>query len=167
MHKFTTKLIDRSDIAFHWLGPLICWPYTTIDSALFFSRNIQDNIKVKLNSRDYALFLRIGTSYMQSTKALFHLYPWQEIVANTHYQTFLLLTILASTIQLLLENPIKSQVIEDFHVLAYFYTRILVIVSYHCHQSKIARLWFCCTDLGILNTGSNILLSTWPFGSLL
>ena len=36
---------------------------------------------------------------------------FQEIVANGHYQTFLLLTILASTVQLLLESPIKSQVI--------------------------------------------------------
>jgi hypothetical protein len=35
---------------------------------------------------------------------------WQALMANGNFQTFLLLTILASTIQLLLENPIKSQV---------------------------------------------------------
>ncbi len=41
-------------------------------------------------------------------------------MANGHYQTFLLLTILASTIQLLLESPIKSEVKGDGHLVYLF-----------------------------------------------
>ncbi len=44
----------------------------------------------------------------------------QEILENGHFQTILLLTIIASTIQLLFESPIKSQVLWDIRSMHFF-----------------------------------------------
>ncbi len=70
---------------------------------------------------------------------------------NGHYQTFLLLTILASTIQLLLESPITSQVVFDI----------------------FATIVFACLDLRLYPYGNIMVLALiwrrwgWGWGRVL
>ncbi len=56
---------------------------------------------------------RLGTRMSSCPNCDEILYFRQEILENGSYQTFLLITILASTIQLLLENPIAAEVCID------------------------------------------------------
>ncbi len=95
-HALSCWLINSSSLARR------SWKTKTLFSDLLTHLVIKElQSQLLLNSRAFWSILA-GSSFFCCL--------YQELVANGHYQTFLLLTILASTIQLLLESPIKSEV---------------------------------------------------------
>jgi hypothetical protein len=98
----------------------------------------------------------------------------KEILENGSYQTFLLLTILASTIQLLLENPIAAEsiitestgTILDWTFLVIFFSEFLLKALMHGiyweHSQAYFRVVFNWLDFSLLLV--QVLEFLWPNG---